>query len=113
MTNALGFLPQCDKIIVLDEGRITEAGSYGELIDRDGAFAHFLRTYTGLDENEEGDPGKSEVDDTASQHKTHSLSLVLLSLHFPLHIPPPPNFTHFFLPLYPLLLCLAASSAHL
>ena len=40
----------------MDEGRITEVGSYAELIDNDGAFAEFIRTYTSM-ENEEEDPG--------------------------------------------------------
>lgn len=57
VTNGLNFLPQCDQVVAMDEGRIAEIGSYAELIDADGAFADFIRTYTGVDENEEGDPG--------------------------------------------------------
>ena len=38
------------------DGKITEVGSYTELIDNNGAFAEFLRTYSNLEENEEGDP---------------------------------------------------------
>lgn len=56
MTHGIGFLPQCDQIIVMDGGRITEAGAYAELIDADGDFAEFIRTFTAMDENEEGDP---------------------------------------------------------
>ena len=40
----------------MNDGKITEAGSYTELIDNNGAFAEFLRTYTNVEENEEGDP---------------------------------------------------------
>ena len=56
MTHGIGFLPQCDQIIVMDGGRITEAGAYAELIDADGDFAEFIRTFTAMEENEEGDP---------------------------------------------------------
>ena len=56
MTHAIGFLPQCDQIIVMDGGRITEAGAYAELIDADGDFAEFIRTFTAVEEIEEGDP---------------------------------------------------------
>lgn len=58
VTHGIGFLPQCDQIIVMDGGRITEAGAYAELIDADGDFAEFIRTFTATDENEEGDPGE-------------------------------------------------------
>ena len=59
MTHGIGFLPQCDKIIVMDNGQISEVGSYTELIDRNGAFAEFLRNYgtSGENEDEEGEPG--------------------------------------------------------
>jgi hypothetical protein len=42
----------------MEGGRITEAGAYAELIDADGNFAEFIRTFTAMDENEEGDPGR-------------------------------------------------------
>ena len=58
MTHGIGFLPQCDQIIVMDGGRITESGAYTELIDADGDFAEFIRTFTAMDENEEGDPSR-------------------------------------------------------
>ena len=58
VTHGVGFLPQCDKIVVMVEGRITEGGTYAELMDNDGAFAEFLRTYSNLENaEEEEDPG--------------------------------------------------------
>ena len=59
VTHGLGFLPQCDKIVVMDKGRITEVGSYSEFIDIDGVFAEFLRNYATREENEEGDPSNN------------------------------------------------------
>ena len=56
VTHGIGFLSQCDQIVVMNDGKITEVGSYTELIDNNGAFAEFLRTYTNVEENEEGDP---------------------------------------------------------
>ena len=35
------------------DGQITEVGSYNELIDNDGAFAQFLQTYKGVDEDQD------------------------------------------------------------
>ena len=57
VTHGIGFLPQCDVIVVIAGGQITEVGSYSELIDKDGPFAQFLHTYqsveVGEDENGE------------------------------------------------------------
>ena len=52
VTHGLGFLPQCDKIVVMDNGAITEVGSYTELVEQDGAFAEFLRNYATRDDEE-------------------------------------------------------------
>ena len=56
MTHGIGFLPQCDKIVVMVDGKITETGTYTELIENNGAFAEFLRNYSNVD-NEEEEPG--------------------------------------------------------
>ena len=56
MTHGIGFLPQCDVIVVMADGQITEVGSYNELIDNDGAFAKFLRSRERVNSEEE-DPG--------------------------------------------------------
>uniref|UniRef100_F6PGX9 Uncharacterized protein n=1 Tax=Ciona intestinalis TaxID=7719 RepID=F6PGX9_CIOIN len=59
VTHGLAFLPQVDKIFVLVNGRISEVGDYYELIEKDGAFAEFLRNYAineDDDEYKEGDP---------------------------------------------------------
>ena len=57
MTHGIGFLPQCDVIVVMADGQITEVGSYTELINNDGAFAQFLQTYKGVDDDTEEAPG--------------------------------------------------------
>ena len=59
----------------MDEGRITEVGSYAELVDSDGAFAEFLRTYTTM-ENKEEDPGNLCVMTSGSGRVKHHSSLV-------------------------------------
>ena len=45
VTHGMGFLSQCDKIIVMSNGRIIEVGSYRQLIEQNGAFAEFLQNY--------------------------------------------------------------------
>lgn len=46
MTHGISFLPQVDNIVVLVEGRVSEMGSYQELLSQNGAFAEFLRNYS-------------------------------------------------------------------
>ncbi|XP_074870252.1 ATP-binding cassette sub-family C member 3 isoform X2 [Carettochelys insculpta] len=45
VTHGITFLPQVDQIVVLVDGKISETGSYQELLKQNGAFADFLRTY--------------------------------------------------------------------
>ena len=57
VTHGVGFLPQCDQVMSLDEGSITEMGTYDELMANNGDFAEFIRVFTNTEENKEGDPG--------------------------------------------------------
>lgn len=59
MTHGIGFLPQVDRIIVLKDGKISESGTFAELLKYDGAFADFLRNYL----NEEIDEDKEDEED--------------------------------------------------
>nr|XP_029486454.1 canalicular multispecific organic anion transporter 2-like [Oncorhynchus nerka] len=46
VTHGISFLPQVDNIMVMVEGRMSEMGSYQELLQQNGAFAEFLRNYS-------------------------------------------------------------------
>uniref|UniRef100_A0A8C0LHN6 Multidrug resistance-associated protein 1 n=1 Tax=Canis lupus dingo TaxID=286419 RepID=A0A8C0LHN6_CANLU len=58
VTHSISYLPQVDVIIVMTGGKISEMGSYQELLARDGAFAEFLRTYASGDQEQADSPGK-------------------------------------------------------
>ena len=45
MTHGLSYLPQCDQIIVLSHGRVSEVGSYRQLLEMGQDFAEVLKTY--------------------------------------------------------------------
>ncbi|KFR15692.1 Canalicular multispecific organic anion transporter 2, partial [Opisthocomus hoazin] len=60
VTHGIGFLPQVDHIIVLVDGKISEMGSYQDLLKQNKAFAEFLRNYA-LDEDIEEDELTSTV----------------------------------------------------
>ncbi|KAM8934198.1 multidrug resistance-associated protein 1-like [Pelodytes ibericus] len=53
VTHGISFLPMVDKIIVLTDGRISEMGSYSELLQKNGSFSEFLQTYASNSEQEE------------------------------------------------------------
>uniref|UniRef100_A0A6Q2X8M6 ATP-binding cassette, sub-family C (CFTR/MRP), member 3 n=1 Tax=Esox lucius TaxID=8010 RepID=A0A6Q2X8M6_ESOLU len=60
VTHGISFLPQVDNIVVMVEGRVSEMGSYQELLKQNGAFAEFLRNYSLEDIIEEdGATGKT------------------------------------------------------
>uniref|UniRef100_A0A672Q4D1 ABC-type glutathione-S-conjugate transporter n=1 Tax=Sinocyclocheilus grahami TaxID=75366 RepID=A0A672Q4D1_SINGR len=46
VTHGISFLPQVHNILVLVEGRVSEMGSYQDLLKQNGAFAEFLRNYS-------------------------------------------------------------------
>ncbi len=55
MTHSITHLPDVDKIYVMKEGRISESGTYRELLDQKGAFAEVLVQF--LSEQMEENPG--------------------------------------------------------
>ncbi|XP_032429695.1 canalicular multispecific organic anion transporter 2 isoform X2 [Xiphophorus hellerii] len=76
VTHGISFLPQVDNIVVMVEGRVSEMGSYQELLNQNGAFAEFLRNYA-LEDIVEEDEATEELiedelfpDDVLSNHHT-------------------------------------------
>ncbi|XP_006101728.1 multidrug resistance-associated protein 1 [Myotis lucifugus] len=64
VTHGISYLPQVDVIVVMSGGKISEMGSYQELLARDGAFAEFLRTYSSAEQEQtEQDEGSKVVDE--------------------------------------------------
>lgn len=53
VTHRISYLPQVDLIVVINEGHISEVGTYRELLDRKGLFAEFLINYVVSSEDEE------------------------------------------------------------
>ncbi|XP_033988991.1 canalicular multispecific organic anion transporter 2 isoform X1 [Trematomus bernacchii] len=63
VTHGISFLPQVDNIMVIVEGRVSEMGSYQELLKQNGAFAEFLRNYSMEDFVEEEEPAEEIIQD--------------------------------------------------
>ncbi|XP_059009907.1 multidrug resistance-associated protein 1 [Mustela lutreola] len=70
VTHSISYLPQVDIIIVMTSGKISEMGSYQELLARDGAFAEFLRTYASSEQEQaEQDEGLTSVSSPGKEGK--------------------------------------------
>lgn len=54
VTNNISILPEVDQIIVLTNGRISETGTYQELMSNSGRFADFVREFSDKPQQEEG-----------------------------------------------------------
>ncbi|XP_029311724.1 canalicular multispecific organic anion transporter 2 isoform X1 [Cottoperca gobio] len=63
VTHGISFLPQVDNIIVMVEGRVSEMGSYQELLKQNGAFAEFIRNYALEDIVEEEEATEELIED--------------------------------------------------
>ena len=69
VTNAVTYLPFADQILVLKDGKISETGTYKELIAKEGEFAEFINTHaskengTGEEEEEEEDSEEGEEEE--------------------------------------------------
>ncbi|NWW72978.1 MRP3 protein, partial [Climacteris rufus] len=73
VTHGISFLPQVDHIIVLVDGKISEMGSYQDLLKQNKAFAEFLRNYA-LDEDiEEDEPTMLEEEEVLLAEDTLSI----------------------------------------
>ncbi|KAL7754223.1 hypothetical protein RI367_000204 [Sorochytrium milnesiophthora] len=73
VTHALSYVSQCDYVIVMDNGRIKEMGTFDECMAQDGHFADLIRSYGGAggDESDDSSSGNSIFDDSAVVDDDH------------------------------------------
>lgn len=72
VTHGINFLPQVDHIIVLQDGFVSEEGTYTELLENSSAFADFLQAYRS-EENCETDVHDENEIDEALQESTDNV----------------------------------------
>lgn len=81
VTHKINILPQVDNIVFLVDGMISETGSYQELIQRDGAFAEFLRSHVTAEEKPRASfPGNLDGLQSFSQGLSVNCSLHITSV---------------------------------
>ncbi|KAG8758519.1 hypothetical protein FRC14_008012 [Serendipita sp. 396] len=63
VTHALHFVPQCDYVYTIEDGRIAEEGTYDDLIAREGSFSKLMKEFGGENLGEREDvPNEEAVD---------------------------------------------------
>ncbi|KAJ3348660.1 hypothetical protein HDU83_001130 [Entophlyctis luteolus] len=55
ITHQLHYLPQCDKIVFMKDGRIAEQGTFSELMEAQGGFAKMFATYGSSEDTDDED----------------------------------------------------------
>ncbi|TXT15664.1 hypothetical protein VHUM_00167 [Vanrija humicola] len=60
VTHAIHFLPHVDNVILLEDGRVAETGTYAELKARGGAFTRLVKEF-GAEDEEEAEAGDEEI----------------------------------------------------
>ncbi|GAB1601926.1 multidrug resistance-associated protein 1-like [Argonauta hians] len=78
VTHGVQWLPKVDSIITLIDGKISEVGSYQQLIDHDGAFAQFLKTYLQQQDNNDSDEEEEEADGDEDDEETTKAKVKML-----------------------------------
>merc|ERR1719244_560126 len=66
VTHGITYLPKTDYIIVMKDGKISEQGSYEDLISQKGEFAAFMLEYM-TEENEDAEMLKEELSKTLGE----------------------------------------------
>ena len=67
VTHGITYLPKTDYIIVMKEGRVSEQGTYQELIETKGEFSRFMLEYMSESSNEGADELKEELSKTLGE----------------------------------------------
>ena len=80
VTHGVTFLPRCHLVVVMRDGCVSEAGSYDDLLERDGAFAEFIKTYLQETEELSDDDMSSDGETSATCEPSFMLCSHLLRL---------------------------------
>ena len=57
MTHSLTYLPEADVVIVMRNGRISEIGTFTDLLESNGAFAELAKSYLSEDTDDDLEEG--------------------------------------------------------
>nr|ODN94507.1 ATP-binding cassette transporter YOR1 [Cryptococcus depauperatus CBS 7855] len=74
VTHALHFLPYVDNIITMEDGKVSEMGTYEELRARDGAFSKLIREFGSKEQVAENMENEQEAMDNVESTIVHDRS---------------------------------------
>ena len=67
VTHGVHWLPKVDEIVVMTAGQVSECGSYEQLMQHDGVFAQFLKTYLTVEMSDSEDDDDDDSESLTSQ----------------------------------------------
>jgi ABC-type multidrug transport system ATPase subunit len=62
VTHGITYLPEMDNIVVIKDGKISEVGTYKELLAQKGAFAEVLVQFLSAELEETSDDGLADLE---------------------------------------------------
>ena len=68
VTHGVTFLPQCDHIVVMEEGTVKEQGTYDKLSSKEGGHLARLMEEHSLDEDQNKKNGTDDQEDDCESH---------------------------------------------
>ena len=76
VTHAIQHLPLCDRIVLMDDGRIEEMGTYEELMQKGGSFYTTMYNFGMLKDEDEEDADElaAETEDAKAPPKKYTLA---------------------------------------
>ena len=66
VTNQLQFMPEVDEVVVMDEGRIVEQGTYHALMASNGKLTQLMQDMGGMSDEEEEDADEAKAESKAA-----------------------------------------------
>lgn len=85
VTHALHFLPRVDYIICIEHGKVTQQGTYAELLaDTEGAFSNLVREFGSGEETKNVEEEEKEKD-VIEDDKVDDSEAVVVKKSVPLH----------------------------
>lgn len=61
VTHGVHWLPMCDFIVVMEQGRVIQTGTYTQLLTYDGPFARYLKMYLREDKDDLDPESRSQL----------------------------------------------------
>ena len=85
VTHGVSYLPQVDQIVVMKEGKVSEMGTYKQLLAKKGEFADFLIQYIQQKEESEIEDPETETEVEGLKEELAGISRHIQNIYIVVH----------------------------